>query len=397
MIKKLRRLALHHQGLTKKNPFGSGKNAVVSAIEHLGYLQIDTLAVVERAHHHTLWARIPKYLSKHLDQAVRDGDVFEYWSHAASYLPMRDYRFALPNMMAIRRGELRYFSKVDKKVMREVYARIKTEGPLKARDFTSAKKASGTWWNWKPAKMALEKLFMQGDLMICDRLGMQKMYDLTDRVLPDGSDTREPSMLEFAEYLIDATLRTHGFATFKTITHLRNKPGIRDAVQTVLQQKIEDGGILVIDIEDMPACYAQPDLFDKKVTVSGANVRILSPFDNFLIHRDRIRQLFGFDYRLECYMPKHKRTFGYFCLPILYQDNLVGSVDCKVHRDEQRFEVIHLNIDKEIAFDEMFITRFIAELYRFAEFNGCGSIVITKVNPSKLQRRFKQAVAAKTM
>ena len=203
MHQKLRLIALQHQGLTKVRPFGRGPEATQRVLEHLGYIQIDTLAVVERAHHHTLWTRIPDYQPDYLRQLVQERSAFEYWFHAASYLPMSDYRFVLLQMSAVRRGKAAFCPKAEPKYMRHVLERIRSEGPLKARDFESAKKGSGKWWNWKPAKQALERLFFQGDLMITDRVGMEKVYDLTQRVLPDGTNTNEPSLLEFSEYLVN--------------------------------------------------------------------------------------------------------------------------------------------------------------------------------------------------
>ncbi|NOX99833.1 MAG: winged helix-turn-helix domain-containing protein, partial [Verrucomicrobia bacterium] len=241
MLQQLRLIALFHQGLTTARPFGKGSQATQSVLERLGYIQIDTLSVIERAHHHTLWTRIPDYQADHLHQLVRERHAFEYWSHAASYLPMRDYRFTLPQMASIKRGESPYYSDVDAKYMRHASARIRSDGPLKARDFKSSASKNGKWWNWKPAKRALEKLFMQGDLMITRRDGMEKVYDLTERVLPAGTNTREPSLVEFSEYLLNTSLSAHGFTTLKQLTHLRTGHKLRKALNTVFQQRIEAG------------------------------------------------------------------------------------------------------------------------------------------------------------
>ncbi len=161
----LKRLTLDSQGLTQNTPFGTGKTAVLNALEHLGYIQIDTLSIVERAHHHTLWTRIPDFKADNLEELVEDRKVFEYWFHAASYLPMQDFRYVLPQMLMIKRGESRYYN-ADPKVMKYVVDTIRNEGPKRARDFENESHKAGSWWNWKPAKLALERLFMQGDLMI---------------------------------------------------------------------------------------------------------------------------------------------------------------------------------------------------------------------------------------
>ena len=394
MHQKLRLITLQHQGLTKARPFGLGCQATLSAIEHLGYVQIDTLSVVERAHHHTLWSRIPDYQPDYLRQLVLQRSVFEYWFHAASYLPMNDYRFALPQMSAARRGESSFSPKAESKYMRHVLDRIRVDGPLKARDFQSTKSGSSKWWNWKPAKRALERLFLQNDLMITDRVGMEKVYDLTERVLPDNINTKEPSLLEFAEYLVNLSIRANGFTILKQLTHLRKGEKIRKALVTVLKQKIEDGVLGEYAVEGMPPVYIEQSILDGKINRAAPNVRILSPFDNAIIHRDRVKQLFEFDYKLECYVPKEKRQFGYFCLPILYQNKFVGRMDCKVHRKDSRFELICLHLESENVVLDNFVPLFAKAVNRFAKFNQCQSIRVANVRPKKLEKVFKRTLNA---
>lgn len=142
----LKRLTLDSQGLTQNTPFGTGKTAVLNALEHLGYIQIDTLSIVERAHHHTLWTRIPDFKTDNLEELVEDRKVFEYWFHAASYLPMQDFRYVLPQMLMIKRGESRYYN-ADPKVMKYVVDTIRNEGPKRARDFENESHKAGSWWN----------------------------------------------------------------------------------------------------------------------------------------------------------------------------------------------------------------------------------------------------------
>lgn len=357
-----------------KSVFKSEALGVTQAIQHLGYVQIDTLSVVERAHHHTLWNRVPKYKKNFLDAAIESREVFEYWFHAAAYLPTQDYRFALPRMNAIRRGESSWYKDVDPKVMRQVKKRITNEGPLKGRDFESKKKTQGSWWNWKPSKKALEKLYMQGDLMISRRDGMEKVYDLRERVLPEGVNTKEPTIFEFAEYLVDTSLKAHGFTTVKQIAHLRKGAPLKKSIAEILANKIEEGEVVERRVEGMPLIYLPTELLSFRFPTPAKKVRILSPFDNAVIHRDRLEQLFNFDYRIECYTPASKRQFGYFCLPILYQDRFVGQVDCKTYRKEKIFEVIKLHIEKNEENINEIIEIIYKEIRRFAKFNGCGSI-----------------------
>ncbi|MDJ0624121.1 MAG: crosslink repair DNA glycosylase YcaQ family protein [Desulfocapsaceae bacterium] len=393
MREKLRRITLQHQGLTTLRPFGKGLQATQRAIEHLGYIQIDTISIVERAHHHTLWTRIPGYQPAYLANLVSQRRVFEYWFHAASFLPMTHYRFVLPQMAAIRRGESRYFGDVEEKYLHNILERIRLDGPCKARDFASTTRRNSTWWDWKPAKRALEKLFMQGDLMITDRDGMEKVYDLTERVLPNNINTCEPSVMELAEYLLKAALQANGFTTQKQVTHLRPGNPLRKALATVLHDKMAQGELQECQIDGMPKIYITPEIFEAKRKKPTRNVRILSPFDNAIIHRDRAQQLFGFEYRLECYTPKEKRKFGYFCLPILYQDSLVGRVDCKAHRKMKSLELIHLHLESQEVNLERFIPHFAKEVYRFAHFNDCETIHLSACSPKRLANTFRKVLS----
>lgn len=381
----LRRAALHHQGLTRPTPFGKGRQATKKALDQLGYVQIDTLSVVERAHHHTLWTRIPDYQPAHLEQLIEKREAFEYWSHAAAFLPMSAYRFALPRMNAVKRGESRWLASVSAEAEQQVLERIRIDGPLRARDFDSAKEQPGSWWNWKPAKKALEKLFFQGDLMVSSRDGMQKVYDLRERVLPVTVDTREPSLHEYAEYLLDASLKAHGFTTLKQITHLRQGADLRGAVTALLKERVAQGTLAQHKVDGLPPVFAAPDLFERRYPSCTPTVRLLSPFDNAIIHRERVLQLFDFDYKIECYTPQAKRRFGYFCLPLLYLDgysaDIVGRVDCKAKRANRQLEIVHLHIEAPIPDEERFLLALNNAMREFAAFNACDSLQIADASP----------------
>jgi len=371
ILGKLRRIALNQQGLLKADSFGRGKAATLRAIEHLGYVQIDTISVVERAHHHVLWSRVSNYQPKFLVQLVRQRSLFEYWYHAASWLPMRDFRFALPRMTKMN-GERDWFQCCDRKLINHILKRVREEGPLRARDFEDTRKGKKEWWDWKPAKQALEQLFMQGELMVSGREGFQKVYDLRERVLPDWVDTRQPTISEYASHLVDNTVRAHGFATLKSICYLRKGQALRDAVREQLQLRLDTGLMTTIALNDNSLAYADAELLETRAPRSNAIVRILSPFDNAVIQRERGRDLFDFDYQIECYLPQPKRQFGYYCLPVLYRDRFVGRVDCKAHRSEQRLEIKTLHIEHEV--DSEFIDAFDHSLQSFALFNGCNEV-----------------------
>ena len=383
---KLRRIALNQQGLLKTEFFGRGKRATLRAIEQLGYVQIDTISVVERAHHHVLWSRVPNYRPKFLEQLVKQRLVFEYWFHAAAWLPMSEYRFALPRM-ATMHGERNWFEVSDRKLTDSILRRIETEGPLRARDFADTREVNNGWWDWKPAKQALEQLFMRGELMVSGREGFQKVYDLCERVLPDWVDRSMPSLDDYASHLIDTTLRAHGFASLVSMTYLRKGKPLRDAVKQQLQQRLETNLLTTVDLGDNNPVYIDPELLESRAPRSSAQVRILSPFDNAVIQRQRGREIFAFDYQIECYVPAPLRQFGYFCLPIMYRDRLVGRIDCKAHRNNSALEIRSLYIEQKVGAD--FIELLCQAIRSFATFNNCTRLQVQSASSSDLLRQLQ--------
>lgn len=371
MTSQWRGLALSRQGLASQHQFGTGLSGTRSAIEHLGYVQIDTLSIVERAHHHVLWSRVPGYDPTHLNQLVSEQHIFEHWYHAASYLPMRDYRYALPHMTSIRDGENRYYTNVDDNLMKEILARVRAEGALRLRDLGQRSNSKRKWWSWEPSRRALDKLFMQGDLMVCGRNGMEKVYDLTERCLPKSIDLCVPTLNEYAAYLFDTTLRAHGVFTRKQLLHLKTGKPLRDAMRKILDERIEAGVVSALVNANAPTVYVDIKALEQAPVIDASAVKVLSPFDNVLIHRDRLSSVFKFDYRIECYVAASKRVFGYFCLPILYGDKFVGRIDCKAHRADQRFEVLSLNLEGGRLDRDRFFPALICELQRLADFNKC--------------------------
>ncbi|AMO41116.1 hypothetical protein BE1S18E01_21470 [Acinetobacter sp. BEC1-S18-ESBL-01] len=373
MTSSLKQLTLFNQGLGKTSRFAKGMDGTLQAIEHLGYVQIDTISVVERAHHHILWSRLPDYELSHLNSLVGERQIFEYWYHAASYLPMKDYRYALPAMMSVRNGESRYFNRGDQHLMNEILARVRAEGKIRLRDIDkNNKKSLGNWWNTGPGRRAFEQLYMQGDLMICERNGMEKVFDLTERCLPENIDLSMPTLYEYAQYLFNNTLRAHGAFTWKQLVHLK-KNDLKETMRVVLKEQIDAGVVSAIKLEKGQMLYVEVAALEQKFNTEFG-LKILSPFDNSLIHRDRLASLFEFDYRIECYVPAAKRVYGYFCLPILYQDELVGRVDCKAHRSIKELEVISLHLEKTVKNKELFFFELEQELKRFAAFNQCSTI-----------------------
>jgi uncharacterized protein YcaQ len=345
--------------------------------ERLGYVQIDTISVVQRAHHHTLWSRNPNYQVEHIGQLIADKKVFEYWAHAAAYLPMKNYRFSLPRKAAIKSGQQKHWYRKDLQLMANIFNRIEQEGPLMAKDFVS-KGQKNNGWGSSPTKQALESLFIQGDLMISERRNFHKVYDLTERVLPNDLDTSMPTEQEHRHFLVLNFLRAQGFGTLSEIIYLLKD--IKAQVSDAINELIECGEIEKITIKDTVyfTCCDALTLLNKRL--NRKQVKILSPFDNLLIQRKRARAIFDFDYILECYVPAKKRQFGYFCLPILWDGKLIARADCKVDKQTSSLNVIHLFIEPALNDKDAFLTAFEQELSAFAVFNRCQSYTIQKIS-----------------
>jgi uncharacterized protein YcaQ len=374
-----RRIVLRAQGLDRAAPFGGGAQGVLRAIEHLGYVQIDTISVVERAHHHVLWSRVPDYRPSMLHELqARDRKVLEYWSHAASYLPFSDYRYCLPRMHAYANGQRHWFAR-NRKIMAFVLDRIRAEGPLQAKDFEAPEgKRSGPWFDWKPTKRALEQHFIQGSLMIRERRGFQKVYDLPERVLPAGIDTTMPTAGEMARYLIRQALRSHGLTLEPEMRYLRKNA--QTAVKRALAEMEESGEIERVRVEGCGEHYVLAGALEWAHANAADHVRILSPFDNLVIQRRRLKRLFGFDYQIECYVPEPKRKHGYFVLPVLWGDRMVARIDAKAERAERVLRVVSQHLEPGLAVRER--ARLKAELKRelevFAAFNGCEKVALRR-------------------
>lgn len=371
-----RRLAVISQALHTTKPFGTGKQAVQRCIEHLGYVQIDTISVINRSHHHTFWTRVPSYTEGDLDALQKERKIFEYWAHAAAYLPMRDYRFCLPYMHAVASGQ-KHWRKPDRKAMRAVLDKVRTDGPLRAKDIVDPQTRDKHWgWNWKPAKIALEQLFIEGKLVASHRQGFQKVYDLPERVLPADLDTTIPTAAEFQRYLIKSALRAHGLVAEPEVSYLRK--GAKSGVRAQLEAMAESGEILRAHVNGQRQLYYTSAEAMKNLTTTRVTrtVHLLSPFDNAVIQRKRLQQLFGSDYQIECFVPPAKRKFGYYCLPILYGTDIVGRLDPKADRRSGQFIVKAVYLEKSVRDEAPLVSKLAAKLRELAAFNGCTRIVV---------------------
>lgn len=388
-IQQARKLVLQSQRVMGAERIGAAAGATLSAIEHLGYVQIDAISVIERAHHHTLWNRNPRYQCTHIDQLMDEKKVFEYWAHAASYLPIRDYRFSLPRKRALSNGEMEHWYERDDRMMKWVLDRIQAEGPLMAKDFEHEGKRTGEW-RAKPAKRALEYLFMQGDLMAPCRVNFHKVYDLTERVLPEGVNALMPSQGEYARYLIHRYLRANGLGQPDEIAYLLK--GMKPLVRATLQEMVFSGELVQVCVAGAVYHALPTSLELLGRPLARKRLRILSPFDNLVIQRRRMAVLFGFDFLIECYVPEAKRRYGYFCLPVLWEGRFVARMDCRTERRASLLHIHHLALEPGLRKTDSFFQALRRELLSFLKFNGCERVQVHRVSPDGVKGEFESVL-----
>ncbi len=328
-----RRIWLHAQRLDTREPFGRGTNATRLAVEHLGYVQIDTINVIERSHHHILFTRIPHYRRADLRQAQSiDKSVFEYWTHALAYVPVRDFRYFVPAMKAHRTNPMRWSAAQSQEGAR-LLRRIRRDGPLSIRDVTDdvLVEKEHLWASKKPSKGALERAFYDGRLVISDRQGMVKTYELTERHFGWKSLPRGASPSQIVEYQLDRALRAQGLISAPSVMHpWKTFPAEFGAL---IERRVRRKQLREVRIGDSSIPHwAPPETLDHVPDVGEPLVHILNPFDPIVIQRARLKLFFDYDHVFEAYVPKAKRQFGYFTLPVLVGDDIVAALDLKTDR-----------------------------------------------------------------
>jgi uncharacterized protein YcaQ len=288
----------------------------------------------------------------------------------------------LPRKQAIANGDQNHWYERDERLMKSVLKRIAAEGPLMAKNFEHAAKKTGEW-NRKPAKRALEYLFMQGELMVPYRVNFHKVYDLTERVLPEGTDTTLPNPEEYARFLITRYLQANGLGQSAEIAYLLKNT--KPLVSATLQEMVSNGELLQISAGGN-SYYALPatlELLSK--SLARRKLKILSPFDNLLIQRKRMQALFGFDYLVECYVPETKRQYGYFSLPVLWDGKLVARMDCKTERKKSLMHIHHLALEPGLVKTDAFALALCKELAAFLQFNNCSNLRLHRITPANFK------------
>jgi uncharacterized protein len=332
-----RRIWIGAQRLDTPAPFGAGAPAVADAIAHLGYVQIDTINVIERSHHHILYTRIPDYRRADLRQAQStDKSVFEYWTHALSYVASADFRFFIPDMKLHKREGHRWFANVKPSDTRKVM-RLLREGALTIRDIEDdvLTEKEHLWASRKPSKRALQLAFYTGAVTVSERNGMLKTYELMGRHFGWDQPPKPATSAEITAYLLDRALRSQGVVSLDSVCHL-DAPR-KSAVRALIQRRVRRGQLVGVALEGAgkQEHWTSPETLAQTREPSQL-VHILSPFDPLIIQRKRTHLIFDYEHRFEAYVPMPKRKFGYFALPVLVGEDIIAALDLKTDRQNRK-------------------------------------------------------------
>ncbi len=376
-----RRLFLNRHALSG-GAESRGTAGLATLIERLGFVQLDSIATVERAHHMILFARRPAYKPAELDHLLtEDRRLFEHWTHDAAVIPTLFYphwqlRFAR-DAEALRGRWQRWQRHGFLERTEAVLEHVRRHGPVCSADLRgdAPRKARG-WWDWHPDKTALEYLWRSGDLAVKGRTGFQKYYDLAERVIPAALREQRPDPARTVDWCCSAALDRLGFATpgelaafWATVTPAETRAWCHDQARA--------GELIEIEVETVDGghrrTFARPDVMQDATDAPAptGRLRVLSPFDPALRDRKRAERLFGFRYRIEVFTPAAKRIYGYYVFPLLEGDRLVGRIDMKAHRNEGVLRVTALWPEPAVAWGKGRQARLEAELDRVARFAGC--------------------------
>ncbi|WP_282022409.1 winged helix-turn-helix domain-containing protein [Ruegeria faecimaris] len=371
-----------------EQPSGAAKGPdLLELIRRLGFVQLDSINTVARAHDMILFSRRPAYRAKNLKHVYeRDRGLFEHWTHDAAVIPMEFYphwhlRFQRDADLLKSRWK-NWRRDGFEQQFETVLQHIRDHGPVSSSDVgKDEKKGSGGWWDWHPSKTALEFLWRSGALTVIGRQGFQKRYDLTERVIE--THLCPGNMPCDAEHTVDwlchAALDRLGFATSGELAAFWDTVSTAEA-RSWCKTALTEGHVEEIEIEcangQARKLFARPGIAEQAAQIAPApgRIRVLSPFDPMLRDRDRAQRLFGFHYRIEVFVPAPKRTYGYYVFPLLEGDRLIGRIDMKAHRDQSVLRVSALWPERTVRWSDARTRRLQAELDRVRRFAGLDDI-----------------------
>ena len=387
----VRGLMIAAQGLHDRPQPPATKKAVRSIIRQMHVLQIDTIHVIARSPYLVLWSRLGDYNPRWLDDLLAEGALFEYWSHAACFLPIEEYPLYRHLYDSWLGGRAHQWLDEHAAVAKRVMDHIRTHGEARSSDFERTDGQKGSWWNWKDEKIALEYLFYAGELMVRKRHNFQRIYDLRERVLASVEDLPDISPAEAHEQFVLNTIQALGVTKAEWIAdYFRlSKTDTRAAFKRLEKQD----RLMPVEVEgwDVPGYIHPANRKQVEAAAKGeiprSKTTFLSPFDPLVWDRARALELFNFDYKIEVYTPAPKRKYGYFTLPILYNNALIGRIDPKAHRKEGVFEVKALHLEPGVRVDDAMVAEIRSALQACAAWHKTPKVVVRHAAKPGLAKR----------
>ncbi len=393
----VKRLSIYKQGLHQR-PSSNTKDDLKQIIERIGLLQLDSISVVARSHYLVMMARAGLYNREELDALLTDGFLFETWAHAACQLPVAHYPYYYGKIRQKQLKETKWHIKKlgdeSEAIIGQVLEMIRENGAMSSKDFEHDRKEAGGWWNWKPAKVALEYLFDRGELMVSYRQKFQRYYDLTERVMDKHNFTLDKTVDDYHQWALTQGLRHIGIGTIEHIVDYHRLK--KTTSRPFLKALVKAGEVQQVEVEGwQDLAYIHVDDLDLLEQIQAGKhapqmTLFLSPFDNLFWHRDRDEMLWDFYYRIEVYTPKPKRKYGYYVLPILHKQELVGRVDPKVDRKKKHliFYALHLEDTTEVTDD---LTQgLITAIEEFMAFHKCETFELVECKNKTLKRKISK-------
>lgn len=385
--KSARALFLDRHALAEQPSGPARGDDLLRLIQRLGFIQLDSINTVSRAHDMILYSRRPTYRPSALTKLYQGKNtLFEHWTHDAAMIPMAYYphwhlrfrRDAIALKARWRNWRRDGFEAQFETVLRHV----RDHGPVCSSDLgKDEKKGSGGWWDWHPSKTALEYLWRSGALAVTGRKGFQKHYDLSERLIETGLLDKAgiPDEQETVDWLCAAALDRLGFATSGELAAFWGTVSSAEAKAWCVDQLKADRIIEVAVAGhdgSIRQCFARPDVQEKTDSVSALprRIRVLSPFDPALRDRKRAERLFGFHYRIEVFVPAANRKYGYYVFPLLQGNRLIGRIDMKAQRDGGVLAVRALWPERKIRWSSAKTAQLESELNRVARFCGLDSV-----------------------
>lgn len=369
----VRSLMLHAQGLLHPPAAHATKEDVLSAIDRISLLQIDTINVVARAPYLALWSRIGDYDPTWLEDLLAEGRIFEYWAHAACFIPIDQYRYHRRMMLdRVRYHRYREWYLDHQADTDQILEHIRQHGAVRSADFERKDGKKGTWWDWKIEKDALEYWLAAGDVMVSRREKFQRVYDLRERVHPAWEDSNTAAYDESMRYFVLRSVQAMGISKPEWLPdyYRLSKADAAAAVRSLR----EEGAISEIRVAGWP----EPALISREslslLNDSTADLRptlttLLCPFDSLIWDRKRTRELFNYDFSIECYLPQAKRKYGYYLLSALYRGQMVARLDVKAHRQQGAFEIKAIYWEPDLQVTDEMRTEVLAAVQRCADWH----------------------------